>query len=176
VVSRRSTFWHFALLSLALGAPSACKDRAGESSPETDQAAKAVEGDEAPEDAGPATATRSEPALPDPPRPGLHLDGVDTSYRPNRPVARPRQGREIELVLRSSPPGASASIDGKQIGVTPTFWRGTSDDQPHEYTFVKEGYAMARYRFVATHSGVVHGTLQPLVKEEEEGPSDAGAE
>lgn len=107
-------------------------------------------------------------AIPEKPRPaptmGAHLDGTDTDYRPRnyRPTAR--DGKTIELFLRSSPPGASASMDGKAMGITPTFWTGIADGQSHEFTFVKAGYAMARYRFVATQNGVVHGTLKPLVK------------
>ena len=107
-------------------------------------------------------------AMPEKPRPspptGAHLDGTDTEYRPRNYRPATRDGKSIELFLRSTPPGASASIDGKAMGITPTFWSGTADGQSHEFTFVKAGYAMARYRFVATQNGVVHGTLKPLVK------------
>ena len=101
----------------------------------------------------------------EPPLTGTHLDSTSTEYQP-RPgwQSQSARGKRIQLVLRSSPPGAVASIDGKSIGTTPSFWSGPADDQSHEYTFTKEGYAMARYRFVATQSGVVHGTLKPLVK------------
>ena len=93
---------------------------------------------------------------------GTHLDGDATGYRPRGFQPKQEKGKTIELVLRSTPPGATASIDGRSIGVTPTFWSGRADQQAHEFTFVKDGHVMARYRVVATHSGVVHGTLSPL--------------
>ncbi|MCP4447043.1 MAG: PEGA domain-containing protein [Myxococcales bacterium] len=100
---------------------------------------------------------------------GTHLDGDTASYRPRDYQLRKNKSKTIELVLRSSPPGATASIDGKAIGVTPTFWSGTADQRAHDFTFVKGGYTMARYRFVATHSGTVHGSLSPLqIREEAE--------
>jgi hypothetical protein len=100
---------------------------------------------------------------------GTHIDGDGIGYRPaGQPLrAQPQtrnKGNAIELVLRSTPPGAIASIDGKPIGNTPTFWRGAADGKPHEYTFTKRGYSMARYRFVSTQSGVVHGSLKALVE------------
>ncbi len=94
----------------------------------------------------------------------MHLDGVDTGYRPREYRPSAHEGKTIELFLRSSPPGANASMDGKNIGVTPTFWTGVADHQSHEFTFVKDGYAMARYRFVARQNGIVHGTLEPLAE------------
>ena len=122
--------------------------------------------------AAPADAsTPDEPAVPSSipvPQPtGTHLDGDAIGYQPRGYLPRAAaKGKVIELVLRSSPPGAMASIDGKAIGATPTFWSGTADQRAHEFTFVKEGHTMARYRFVATHSGVVHGSLLPLLKGE----------
>lgn len=110
----------------------------------------------------PAAAPAKEPT---PVRPlGAHLDGTDTEYRPRDYRPSTRDGKTIELFLRSTPPGASAAMDGKAMGITPTFWSGVADGQSHEFTFVKAGYAMARYRFVATQNGVVHGTLKPLAK------------
>jgi hypothetical protein len=111
------------------------------------------------------------PADAAPPLTGAHLDSLDTTYRPRTTPRPSSKAATVQLVLRSSPPGAAASIDGKLVGMTPTFWQGPLDHRPHEYTFVKEGYAVARYRFVATRSGVVHGTLHRLV----EGGLDAGA-
>jgi hypothetical protein len=116
-------------------------------------------------DAAPAATM---PVLPEAPLTGTHIDGEGSSYRPAGPQFRGlppsrNRGKEIELVLRSTPPGAIASIDGKPIGNTPTFWHGPADGKPHEYTFTKEGYAIARYRFVSTQSGVVHGSLKALV-------------
>ena len=100
---------------------------------------------------------------------GTHIDGDGIGYRPagqpERAGPSPRNKKKaIDLVLRSSPPGAIAAIDGKPIGSTPTFWSGAADGRPHEYTFTKKGYSMARYRFVSTQSGVVHGSLKALVE------------
>lgn len=113
------------------------------------------------------------------PETGTHLDDVNTDYQPVlsnpfAPVAEPRREskrRSIELVLRSSPPGARASVDGKYVGITPTYWSGKADGKRHEFTFVKEQFRMARYRFVSTQSGVVHGTLVPLIKAPDAGVS-----
>ncbi len=119
-------------------------------------------------DAAPvAEAVAEAVALPPAPLTGTHLDGAG-GYQPATHTVRPQtpprsQGKSIELVLRSTPPGAIASIDGKPIGNTPTLWLGKADGQAHEYTFTKQGYSMARYRFVSTQSGVVHGSLSALV-------------
>ena len=117
-------------------------------------------------DAAPPTTTKPEITAP---LTGTHLDGAGSAYQPSTPrprivLSKKSEGKAIELVLRSTPPGAIAAIDGKPIGNTPTFWQGTADGQPHEYTFTKNGYSIARYRFVATQSGVVHGSLKALVQ------------
>ena len=114
-----------------------------------------------------AIASPGQP-VPAAPLTGMHLDSATSSYRPSGYPPRPllphrSQGKTVELVLRSTPPGAVASIDGKAIGTTPTFWQGIADGRAHEYTFTKKGYSMARYRFVVTQSGVVHGSLAALV-------------
>lgn len=106
---------------------------------------------------------------------GTHLDGETSPYQPRGYEPKKAKGKVIDLVLRSTPPGAIASIDGREIGVTPTFWSGSLDPRPHEFTFVKAGHAMARYRFVATHSGVVHGSLTPLQTPKEPSASDKAA-
>ncbi len=74
-------------------------------------------------------------------------------------------------MLRSSPPGAVAAVDGVAVGPTPTLWEGTVNATPREFTFVLPGYAIARYRFVPTRSGIVHGTLEPIKPEGEDGDS-----
>jgi len=84
-----------------------------------------------------------------------------SAYRPPRARAR-----TLELILRSTPPGAEASVDGKSIGLTPTFWRGKMTGKRREFTFVLRDYAVARYRFVPTTNGVVHASLQPLTTDE----------
>ena len=100
----------------------------------------------------------------------FHLDGADIEYEGGRRDARPRKGRPIELVLRSTPSGAIAAIDGVTIGPTPAVWQGSTDGRPREFTFVLPGYAIARYRFIPMQSGVVHGTLGRLKSEPDAGP------
>lgn len=87
---------------------------------------------------------------------------------------RRRRDRPIELILRSSPPGAVASIDGRPVGTTPTYWAGTADGRPRDVTFALPGYAVARYRFIAVRSGVVHGSLRRLSKPEPDGSPGSG--
>lgn len=101
---------------------------------------------------------------------GFHLDGADIEYEAGRREPRPRKGRPIELVLRSTPAGAIAAIDGIAIGPTPAVWQGSTDGTPREFTFVLPGYAIARYRFIPMQSGVVHGTLGRLKSEPDAGP------
>ncbi len=140
-------------------------DRASSSRPsaarETPQPAKAAGPGR---DAGPAT---------DPPSASneFHLDGADIEYEAARRDDRPRKGRPIELVLRSTPSGATAAIDGVAIGRTPAVWQGSTDGSPREFTFVLPGYSIARYRFIPMQSGVVHGTLGRLKSEPDAGPA-----
>ena len=105
------------------------------------------------------------------PASGMHLDddGVPVGASgqplpigalPGRPKGRP--ARPIDVILRSSPPGARAAVDGTPIGVTPTYWSGDADGREHEFTFVLAKYAVARYRFVPITSGVVHARLDPI--------------
>jgi hypothetical protein len=116
-------------------------------------------------DAAPApeAPAASKPA----PTTGTHLDTSTSTYQPRSfqptSITKRETAKTIELILRSTPPGATASIDGKPIGITPTYWRGVADGKSHEYTFTLDGYAMARYRFVSTQSGVIHGTLTSLL-------------
>ena len=82
----------------------------------------------------------------------------------------PKAHRTLEILLRSTPSGATAAVDGLVIGRTPTYWEGPFTGRQHEFTFVLPGYAMARYRFVPISNGVVHGRLTRIV-----GEPDAGA-
>lgn len=93
------------------------------------------------------------------PSSGAHLD----DYVPadgERPRAK-RVGRPIEILLRSTPPGARVHADGQLVGLTPTYWQGETGE--HEFTFVLERHALARYRFHAITTGVVHAQLEPVV-------------
>jgi hypothetical protein len=90
-----------------------------------------------------------------------HLDEDE-----GRHVAAPsngnRQARAIDVVLRSTPTGAQAAVDGLVIGPTPAYWNGTADGREHEFTFVLSGHAIARYRFVPITSGTIHARLVPI--------------
>jgi len=100
----------------------------------------------------------------------FHLDGADVEYEAARHDARPRKSRPIELILRSTPPGAIAAVDGVPVGPTPAVWEGSTDGRPREFTFVLPGYSIARYRFIPMQNGVVHGTLGRLKAEFDAGP------
>lgn len=99
-----------------------------------------------------------------------HLDpGTRPTWRPTRPKSAPQH--IVHLILRSSPPGAMAHVDGVPIGVTPTYWEGPAHGKPRDFVFTLRGYAMARYRFVPITDGVVYGKLTKLAVV----PPDAGA-
>ena len=117
-------------------------------------------------DAGPASRTDPAEAKEN----EFHLDRADIEYEAARRDVRPHKGRLIELVLRSTPSGAIAAMDGVPIGPTPAVWQGETDGRPREFTFVLPGYAIARYRFIPMQSGVVHGTLGRLKSEPDAGP------
>lgn len=111
-------------------------------------------------------------ATPPPPRDAGVADGItaigsappgaldpDPPSRVARPAKAPRPPRPIEIILRSTPPGAHAAVDGADLGVTPATWFGDADGAAHEFTFVLRGHAVGRYRFVPVQSGVVHARL-----------------
>ena len=94
---------------------------------------------------------------------GMHLDdGV--VHRPPSPEGRhPRH--PIDVILRSTPSGAVAAVDGVRLGNTPAYWSGEADGREHEFTFELPGFAMARYRFVPITSGIVHARLVHVADE-----------
>jgi len=108
---------------------------------------------------------------------GSHLDDdvppAPPSTQPPAPPPRPTvHGKAIDVVLKSSPPGAMAAVDGVQIGPTPTYWpNGAADGREHEFTFVLRGFAAARYRFVPIASGVIHARLEAIADDR---PADGG--
>lgn len=111
-------------------------------------------------------ATPPSPQVPAPlDRSGMHLDD-DVPGRPTRVTTR-RATRQVEITLRSTPPGATVSVDGVELGVTPQLWDGPTGK--HEFTFTLPGHAMARYRFHVTTSGLVHARLDPVVQEPDAG-------
>ena len=83
----------------------------------------------------------------------------------------PRAVHPIAVTLRSTPPGATAAVDGTPVGPTPAYWGGDADGHEHEFTFELRGYALARYRFVPVTSGVVHARLDPIAEETDAGVS-----
>lgn len=102
----------------------------------------------------------------------FHLDDALVEYEPGLRSATGRKSRSIELVLRSTPPGAVAAVDGATVGPTPALWEGPADGRAREFTFVLPGYSIARYRFVPTHDGIVHGTLGQVKAQPDAGPID----
>lgn len=129
-----------------------------------------------------ACSSKPEPPRPEPPpstehapvplavEPPAEVAPEPADQPPERAPARQAQrGRLIEVVLRSSPPGATAAVDGKPIGPTPVYWAGEADGRAREFTFALGGYAPARYRFVPITSGVVHARLEVLADEAEPG-------
>ena len=85
-------------------------------------------------------------------------------------LPRPASPRpHLHLTMRSTPAGASVSIDGRLVGNTPTRWEMDDDAHPHDFAFVLRGYAPWRLRFSPSQDGVVHATLEAI-----RGP-DAGA-
>jgi hypothetical protein len=101
---------------------------------------------------------------------GMHMDD-DVAQTPVQPQPQPaRQGKPIDVTLRSTPPGAQVAVDGTVLGNTPSFWNGMADGREHEFVFTMRGYAIARYRFVPVASGVIHARLDPIHEE-----TDAGA-
>jgi hypothetical protein len=95
---------------------------------------------------------------------------VDDLRAPAVPRETTRPGRPIEIMLRSTPPSSMVAVDGKQLGITPQVWEGTTGGE-HEFTFVLKDHDVARYRFVPVASGVVHARLERIV---DETPIDAG--
>jgi hypothetical protein len=81
---------------------------------------------------------------------------------PRVPGGRPR----LHLSLRSTPPGAVASIDGRLVGTTPVRWEMDDDGRAHDFAFVLPGYRPWRLRFSPSHDGVVHAPLEAMPEED----------
>lgn len=104
------------------------------------------------------------------PASGFHLDDAPVVRPGSRIAARDR--KPGQLLLRSTPVGAVAAVDGVLLGRTPVLWEGILDGQPHEFTFAMAGHALARYKFVPVTSGIVHGTLVKLTDDRDAGVPD----
>src|SRR5205085_10846944 len=95
------------------------------------------------------------------PASGMHLDDSTGSGKPAPVVRRVKMpGVTIGISLRSEPVGATVTVDGENLGVTPQFWTGTADGSEHTFAFTMANYALAHYKFVPTASGVLFATLQ----------------
>ncbi len=106
-----------------------------------------------------------------------HLDDDTTGPRSLQPstLQPPHPGHPIDVMLRSSPPGATVSVDGVVVGTTPAYWYGAADGREHEFTFVLPGHAVARYRFVPVSNGFIHARLVPVTdKSDSDGEVDEG--
>jgi hypothetical protein len=90
-----------------------------------------------------------------------HLDDDDGARHISTAGAN-RPSKPIDVMLRSTPTGAQAAVDGIVIGPTPAYWSGNADGKEHEFTFVLSGHAIARYRFVPISSGTIHARLIPI--------------
>lgn len=115
-----------------------------------------------------------EPARPPPaPVPAGHTIEPDGRGEPVHvaPAGNASRARPIEVTLRSTPPGATAAVDGTIVGTTPAYWGGDADGREHEFTFDLKGFALARYRFVPVTSGVIHARLEPIAEETDAGVS-----
>lgn len=96
---------------------------------------------------------------------GAHLDD-DVPAKATTKADKAKPSQPIDIMLRSTPPGARVIVDGAPTGTTPTLWTGDANGREHEYTFSLPGFATARYRFVPVTSGVVHARLDPVPSDE----------
>lgn len=83
-----------------------------------------------------------------------------------RPGRRDRDRTGVQLLLRSTPPGAVVLADGVRVGSTPVLWTG-DPGATHEFTFGLPGHAVARYKFVVVSAGVVHARLTRMTSDQE---------
>lgn len=97
---------------------------------------------------------RTAQALPDEP-----ARTSPSEVQPVPPSAPP--GVAMQIQLNSTPPGAMALVDGKEVGLTPITYTVYVNDRPIEFVFKLEGYKPASYSFVPKTSGEVHGRLVP---------------
>jgi hypothetical protein len=108
---------------------------------------------------------KSEPA----PGPRVPDQAAIVPATPEKPAEPAIQGdraadkkAKLRLTLRSTPSGATAAVDGREVGRTPLVHEMDADGQVHQFTFVLAGHAMERYRFPPVRDGVVHATLRPI--------------
>jgi hypothetical protein len=107
----------------------------------------------------PAAPAVEIPAVPDAPP----TAAAPAPARVSGPHAR------LRLSLRSTPPGAAVTVDGRVAGPTPTAWEVDDDGRAHDFTFMLDGYETWRLRFAPSHDGVIHAPLRARPE------ADAGA-
>jgi hypothetical protein len=100
------------------------------------------------------------------PSPAASVIPDEADPEPRRERSRPK----LRLTLRSTPAGATAAVDGRQVGLTPLVHEIEQDGRIHEFTFVKTGYIMEHYKFQPVRDGVIHAPLRPLVAAPDAGP------
>jgi hypothetical protein len=148
---------------VALACLAACSDKKREEPrPPEPQVGMIVRGD-----AGIAAVVIGVDPMGDPS--GMHMDDPVAARPVPAQPALVREGKPIDITLRSTPPGAQVAVDGSVLGTTPAFWPGKADGREHEFVFTMHGYAIARYRFVPVASGVIHGRLDRIHEETDAG-------
>src|SRR5205085_914810 len=69
---------------------------------------------------------------------------TDDDFSPTRHYDRgPHARRTLEIMLRSSPSGADAAVDGELVGKTPVLWEGEFTGREREFTFTLPGHGVA---------------------------------
>ena len=68
----------------------------------------------------------------------------------------------MSVRLTSTPPGATAFVDGKEVGTTPTSYTVYVTGAAVTFVFKREGFKDASYSFVPQVAGEVHGRLVPM--------------
>jgi hypothetical protein len=106
------------------------------------------------------------------PDPNAHLDEDPTGPVAARPTNK-RPGRQIEILLRSSPPNSTVYVDGLEVGRTPTYWIGETGAE-HEFTFSLPRHALARYKFFPITTGTLHARLDPVANDVDAGVPPPG--
>lgn len=90
---------------------------------------------------------------------------------PSPPERLTPQRPRLMLTLRSTPPGAAASVDGRLVGTTPVRWEMEDDGKSHDFGFVLVGHAPWKLRFSPARDGVIHATLEALPEGGDAGPN-----
>jgi hypothetical protein len=107
------------------------------------------------------------PAPPDASLPVVTADAAVALVVPAEPQES-KDHRTIELMLESTPSGATAMVDKTVVGTTPVYYETEFTGSVHEFTFALPGYTTATYCFVPLQNGFVHGRLERI------GDSDGG--